>query len=402
MRKPFASSSFFFVHLQNYIFDVLSTTPFYYHKSYQRYSMLARRSISPAAISDVSDASPTGRSTVYERLVHVVPHVHYNINGVAPKDGWKRSTDRPSSGSAEAPVVLIAREVQRLLNAPRSSFLGLGGRLTFSDLDRLLSHFRVDVFGADTVDDIWVVICEVCGFKQAPAFISDVNAIASVIDQYGGKAPAAATKYAGQSRERSMSPTISSARKRIVTEQPHSQRKPNIRTKSPIVFDRLTRDAAYSRERHNDAQRQRDQQRKDEALHECTFTPRISRAHRSGRTHGFDGPTQSSILRAAPCALQTERDELQVTDAVQTPFRRSLPSHVPHQVPVGYVEAVSRLRHGAAERAHSRQSFEETLRNSRAPTTSNADHLTSGTILRIAVPSLGEVVHVRLASPKRR
>lgn len=357
-------------------------------------SLLARRSISPTAISDVSDASPTGSpNTVYGRLVNAVPHVHYNLdtNTIASRKGSVIQSDQEYGP--------IAAEVRRLLVAPRSRAGGLNGRLTFNDLDSLLSHFRVDVFGADTVDDIWVTMCEVCGFKLAPAFLSDVTAIASVIEQFGGKAPEVKRI---PPRERSMSPTVSSARKAVAHVQ-HDRRQltPSNRPQDVRVFQRLTKDAAESRRRRDDVRRAGAQERDERAVAECTFTPRLGKVARggsAGRVHSFDGPTQSSLSRVAPKAAAAEVDDY-VDVGMQ--LRRSLPSQVPSQVPIGYVEAVSRLRQGAADRANTRQTFEESLRAPQHVSARRADHLATGTILRISVPSLGEIVHVRLASPRR-
>jgi hypothetical protein len=360
---------------------------------------LARRSISPTAISDVSDASPPGSPrAVYGRLVNAVPHVHYNVDAAAVP----RRSVPPTSADQKSSTV--AAEVRRLLSASRSTPGGLAGRLTFSDLDRLLSHFRVDVFGADTVDDIWVSLCEVCGFKLAPAFISDASAIASVLEQFGGSAPEVKPQRSLPPRERSMSPTVSSARKNVMQQNQHQTRiSPARQLHGTAVFQRLTRDAEVSRARRDDIQRSRALERDEQAASECTFTPTLRkhgrRVTQDGRSGGFDGPTQSSLSRVlAPRILDSETEDARLDAAPQ--IRRSLPTHVPNQVPVGYVEAVSRLRHGATER-HGRQSFEESLRGPRVASERD-DHLSTGTILRISVPSLGEVVHVRLASPRRR
>jgi hypothetical protein len=364
-------------------------------------SSVARRSLSPTAISDVSDASPPGRQhAVYQRLANNVPHIHYDIRS---GDEQNRKTPPHSIPiSADTP---IAVEVLRLLETRRSSSGGLGGRLTFNDLDKLLSHFCVDVFGADTVDDIWVTMCEVSGFQLAPAFLSDPNAIASVLEQYGGKVPEVKRERASSAtKERSMSPTISSARKRVAlvrcgVRQPyvHSTRSQHA---SPVVFQRLLRDASASRHRQEEDQRSAEERRNLEAMRECTFVPHLGgRSKTSRRLRHFDEPTQSSLQRTAPQDHQTREDSVGA-DAPLPLQIRSHPSYVPHQVPIGYVEAVSRLRHCAVERVSGRKSFEESLRSSyptRQPT-----NIANGTILRIAVPSLGEIVHVRLASPKRR
>ncbi|CUG81301.1 Hypothetical protein, putative [Bodo saltans] len=371
------------------------------HLGIRMRSAIARRSISPTAISDVSDASPTGSPRAASgRLVNTVPHVHYNVDATTP---GRRSLPHPSSADQRPGPIFT--EVRRLLSSSRSTPGGLGGRLTFSDLDRLLSHFRVDVFGADTVDDIWVSLCELCGFKVAPAFISDVSAITSVLEQFGGRAPEAKPQRSLPPRERSMSPTVSSARKNITQQQRYVRVTPASKQHHGTeVFSRLTRDAEVSRTRRDDIQRTRALERDEMSASECTFTPHLGKHNRSvpdGRSHGYDGPTQSSLSRVlTPRRLDPEDDAAGVEGVPYV--RRSLPSHVPNQVPVGYVEAVSRLRHGASERLNGRQSFEESLRGPCVVSERKQDPLLSGTILRISVPSLGEVVHVRLASPRRR
>lgn len=403
--------------------------------SAQKMPPFVRRSMSPSdtVVSDESGASPRNvpvsatRSHPRSELAHVR----------RPSSPLKReynNTIRSEGTPMEAAV-------RAMLSNSREDG-GLGGSLRFSDVQNVVKCFGVHNLSRDTIDDIWMTLCELSGATEPPSQFVDCRLIADVLSAFGCRfsasqrsiSSAGAKPIPVQQPMRCMSPTISSQLKvdarfaRMRQSTPHEEHSahPVTRSTTPKLFVRLHKEAESSRLRHLAQERERAEALEQERRLMCTFTPQ--RTHRSAsaaRTrpaidegHPWNGkvtqPTQSSLDRTKPASITLPSSGegssmLSSTEQwKETIPRRSSPSRAPEQVPVGYVEAVARLRQCALQHVQRPSSFEASLRN-----TENRLHalelerkITEGSILRLPAPSLSDVVEVKLAakrtSPHRR
>lgn len=383
--------------------------------------MQFQRSFSPdsTTLSEASD-SPRQKTVaaVYAQLA--TPSVEFRVAPITPAASSTRAVDTAAACANDLRPLDIAGHVRQLLALPRSRG-GLEGQLRFSDLDWVLSYFRVNVFSADTMDDIWVALCDAERCCVPPPYVFQESAITGVLEKFGARVP----KGSGKQTPRCMTPTASSSRKSYPTRHPSVQspaaskkHKPSGgRATSPAVFQRLLADVETARERQRlweDQQRAEEERR---ATDGCTFAPLLHSSRRRGGEHDagqsssrYSNPTRSSQLRMtsrgaarsataeSAAAIDEEQRALHTSPVA---IRRSSPHRVPTQVPVGFVEAVARLRSSALQHSKRAADFPSSLRSGASNSARYAElqqSMKDGTILRIPVPSLDDVVNVRLSS----
>ena len=137
----------------------------------------------------------------------------------------------------------------------------------------------------------------------------------------------------------------------------------------------------------------------DDSIAQCTFTPQVGRAASRRTVSTYDRDTESyrhkHAIDATEGAESHQDDQIEPLQPLPATFFRP-PPPLPDAVPIGYVDAVARLRRSAATHEQRFRGFPEHLRAANNKNTK--EKAQPSTILRL--PGEAEAINIWLLPTK--
>lgn len=303
-----------------------------------------------------------------------------------------------------------------ILREPRPN--GFGGRLRFDDLEKLFCMLHVDPTEAER-DDLWTEMIFLFNNGKPCAWIDDISLIVHSLSVSGlwesppppptappvaPAAPSADTD--SDSKLRYLWPTVCSARRTATS----GGKLFHVAQPIPAAFSRPSTATVATLERLSKPKEQMNcklptSTAPDDSIAQCTFAPKVGRSASRRTTSTYQRETESYRNKhpqpadGAADALVEEDDEKGATShgapIAQASFFRP-PPPLPDAVPIGYVDAVARLRRSATTHERRFRGFPESLRSPHGKKSAGQP----STILRL--PGENEAINIWLLPSSER